>query len=126
MNTENKMDKKQLLIDLCKNFERAMNVTDKEGRAHIVNFFIGPKPYDYFAIKKGNNESLKFLQDRTGINYYAEIRINEKCIFRESIFVREEEHIGHAEEFLLNRMLQSIFGYGVSQAERIINHRDNK
>lgn len=101
---------KEFIIDLCAGLEKTLNLGDVR---HEVTFFLGFKPDTYFLPQVHYGHGMPNT-DNIMHCIYAEIFVNRTCIFRESYVLKEEEETPKAEAEVMNRILQSVFNYGVT------------
>ena len=107
------MEKKDLLIELCKGLQDNLNtrgITPYNG-PFSVKLEAGLKPANYFLpmIYLGRGEPI----DQVELAWFAEIFVNSECIFRESYIPRESESLEIVEGTMYTVLLRSIFEYGI-------------
>ena len=117
------MDKKELLIDLCANLEKELNMMGGK-LTHKVEFVSGLKSHDYYLpmMHIGTTNS---LPDTIIMAWFVEVWVDGKCIFRESHVPRESEVLETVEGFLTNRVLSRIFTFGVMLSKKLIDERSH-
>lgn len=87
-----------------------------------ITLFIGEKPENYHfpAMHIGTTKSIP-TEIRNA--YFVEIFVNDRCIFRESAPIREGDDLQKTENYLIERITNNVFCYGVMTSAREINER---
>jgi len=118
------MDKKELLIELCANLEKELNMRESK-QIHQVKFSSGLKALNYFtpAMHIGTT---KTLPNSLKSAWFVEVWIDGKCIFRESHVLNKTDALEMVEELLINRVLRSIFTFGVMSSKKFIDDHEAK
>ena len=114
------MDKKNLLIELCKNLQEELIERKETNKERTVVFFSGFKPYNY-VLPHIHIGTTKSLPNEIEMAWFVEIWLDEICIFRQSYIPRESEDIDIVEQMLITRVFRDIFTYGIMSSKEFIN-----
>jgi len=120
------MRQKELLIELCEKLEKELNEREGE-QSHKVELQSGLKPENYFtpAMHIGTTSS---IPDRVRMAWFVELWVDGECIFRETYVLPENvfedltvntEKI--IEDFLISKVLNRIFAFGVMTSKSFID-----
>jgi hypothetical protein len=104
------MDLKIFLQELCKNSEKELKCKI-ELRSRLM-------PVDYWLPTMHIGTS-KSITDQIYFAWYVEIFADQRCIFRQSYLMQDEDPI-EVEARLIKEIIQNIFTYGFSYAKKII------
>src|SRR3990167_5002937 len=118
------MDKKELLIELCANLEKELNMREKAS-THKVKFVSGLKPNNYFTPMM-HIGTTKTLPNSIRAAWFVEVWVDSKCIFRESYIPHKTEDLEIVEGFLTSKILRHIFTFGVMSSKKIIDELGEK
>lgn len=115
---------KELLISLCQGLQERSKLRSDNKTPYTVEFFSGLKPKGYWLpqMHMGTTATVTDIVDQ---EWYVEIFVNKKCIFRECGIPSKSEDLRDVEESLVNRVIFNIFAHGVMTAKKNIDDRDN-
>ena len=103
-----------LLNYLCDNLQESLRqaeMLDKKPPTSTVTLFSGWKEVGYFYPR---------LDDEiVQLAWHVEIFVNNNCLFRESYIPKENEDIEIVEGMVMQRVLNSVFHYGVMAVKKI-------
>jgi len=120
------MGKKELLIELCSNLEKDLNMREaKTAQTHKVEFFSGMKTGGYY-LPMMHIGTTKTLPDTIQMAWFVEVWVDGDCIFRESHLPHETETLEIVEGFLITRVMRNIFTFGVMSSKKFIDERKEK
>ena len=110
---------KELLIELCDNLEKELNEREGE-QSHKVELQSGLKPENYFtpAMHIGTTSS---IPDRVRMAWFVELWVDGECIFRENYVPKKTEDLKIVEGFLISRVLNRIFAFGVMTSKSFLD-----
>lgn len=83
---------------------------------HTVSFISEFKPYNYYLPEMHIGSSLS-ISDKIPMAWFAEIYVDNKCIFRESLIPNEDDNLNNIEEVVIDRLLKNVFIYGVMSSK---------
>lgn len=113
------MSIKDVILTLCANLEQ--NLNDRDGQdIHKVKLICEMKPAGYFLpqIHPGtsNTTALQYV-DKDAL--FVELWVDNKCLFRDSSIPQNNsiEVIHMLEYYLLNKLLSTIFRFGISSMD---------
>lgn len=115
-------DIENLLKDFCSQLADTLNFTDPKN-VHTVVYDSGSRPHMHVIpdLKIGNNLTIPGYRYTV---WHAELRVNGKCIFRETYYYSNDVEKQHAEETVLRSLMYTIFQYGVMLTKNLIDERD--
>lgn len=116
---------KSILEELCANLEIELNLqAHRKGKPsmHTVELVSGLKPYNYY-LPMMHVGTTKSISDEIMMAWFVEVKVDRKCIFRESYLPRENEDLEIVEGMMITRVLSSIFNYGVMSSKTEIDKR---
>jgi len=121
------MNKKELLKELCASFEKNLARANK-GVVKKVELFSGLRYADYGmpAIHVGTTQALLDLMHHQkdsihqNVIWVVEITVDGQVVFMDSEIPSMNSGINFVEINVINRIIDSIFGYGINAAYNII------
>jgi len=114
------MEQKLILQELCSNLERELNDRKETNQRRTVEFFSGLKPSDYH-LPQMHIGTTKSIPTEGIMAWFVEVRVDGEVIFRESCSPREGEDLKITEGFMINKVLRSIFTFGVMSSKKYID-----
>jgi hypothetical protein len=114
------MEQKIILQELCLNLERQLNELNEANHRRTVELFSGLKPSDYYlpAIHIGTTRP---IPTDGKMAWFVEVRVDGKVIFKESYIPKEGEDLKVVEGFMISKVLNSIFAFGVMSSKKFID-----
>lgn len=116
-------DMRQLLLDLCKNLEFVMSMTDKKNHKVQLLSFSLPEQYGTPMIWLGTTKALMEREEETAmLQWVTEILVDGKPLFIQTMSIVENETAETTEESCYKRLLNSVFQQGICrELDRISN-----
>lgn len=113
---------KQTLQELCSNLEKILNDRRETNQKRTVKLFSELKPSDYYLPKTFITTSrLNHTEGKKA--WFVEISIDNKVVFRESYLPKDNEDLKIVEGFLITRILQNIFNFGVMSSKKFMDEQ---
>lgn len=113
------MEKKQIIQEMCSRLEYHLNIQSTQKRT--VEFFSGLKPSQYFLPHMSIGREIP-----TRTAWFVEIFVDGMCIFRESYVPSKGDSLEIIESKLIDVLLQQVFNFGVTSAEKLIKKYSNQ
>lgn len=108
--------KEELLAKLCDNLQKSL-----QDQSQIVKYFVGVKPSNYFIASMHIGITAS-IPTETPVSMFAEIWLDDTCVFRESISNRENVYGSQHKEDVIERLMTSVFSFGVFASYKSIEN----
>lgn len=111
--------KKELLKELCEHIQCVLNM-NAHGKIETIELTSQLKPSDYYL------PQMRIRGGETEMAWFVEIWYNGQCVVRESGLPREGEDPNIIEGFLIDKVIKSVFRYGVMSCKKYLDETSGR